>query len=294
MTDDTKSAPTPPSPPPDDVDDASSSVVGTTAEQVPAEPSAGRGQSAQGDGNRSRSLYAVLGIGVASLLVLLGIIYFSATKRENPEQPICTAVTTEAAEDAILAGEVHRIVVNYDNQVESPTDAQWGPVLARVDFVDGSCGNLPQGIVAKDEMARILGTAYMYNHVTTETQVEIVLRGTDSLNPSLLVLPTSTPTPTPLVTPTPATPASPIIIVVTATPEPTATPTETPPATPSPEATATPTTATPGPATPDAGTPVPEGTPRPAAGRTGTDVASVSRTPEPTTTTTTTAETTRP
>lgn len=282
MTDDTKPAPTPP--PSDDPDAASSSVVESTADEpVPAEPGAGRGQAAQGDGNRSRSLYAVLGIGVASLLVLLGIIYFSATKRENPEQPICTAVTTDAAETAILAGEVHRIVVNYDNKVESPTDAQWGPVLARVDFVDGSCGNLPQGIVAKDEMARILGTAYMYNHVTTETQVEIVLRGTDTLNPSLLVLPTATPTQTPVVTPTPATPASPIIIVVTATPEPTApptstpTPTETPAASPSPERTE--------PATPDDGTPAADGTPRSSATRTATEAASVSLTPEPTTTT---------
>ena len=283
MTDDTKATP----PPPPDPNDPSASVVERPDNQAdPASPPAGSGsgrgrgrgrtQGTASDSNRSRSLYVVLGIGVVSLLVLLGIIYFSATKRENPEQPICTAVSTDEAEAAILAGEVHRIVVNYDNQIESPSDAQWGPVLARVDYIDGSCGNLPQGIVAKDDMARILGTVYLYNQITTETQVEIVLRGTDALNPDLLVLPTATPTQTPFLTPTPATP---IIIVVTATPEPTSTatpsPTEIPTETPSPTPTETPVRATPE----ASSTPV-DGTPR-----TATASVEAFRTPEPTGTT---------
>jgi hypothetical protein len=187
----------------------------------------GRGRG-PASGQRSRSLYAVLGIGVASLLVLLGIIYFSATKRENPEQPICTAVTTDRAEQGILAGDVRRIVVNYDNQIESSTDINWGPVLARIDYVDGSCGNLPQGIVAREEMSRILGTAYLYNQITTETQVEIILRGTDALNPSLFVTPTAEPTATPEPTSPPTEiPATPIVIVETPTVAATATPTAT-------------------------------------------------------------------
>ncbi|MGC4105050.1 MAG: hypothetical protein QM753_01690 [Thermomicrobiales bacterium] len=261
MTDDTKATPTPP----DDARDTPSSVVEANEQTAPAsaDVTAGRRRASSAEGNRSRSLYAVLGIGVASLLVLLGIIYFSATKRENPEQPICTAVTTDAAEHAILAGEVHRIVVNYDNQIESPTDSQWGPVLARVDYADGSCGNLPQGLVAKEEMARILGVAYLYNQITTETQVEIVLRGTDALNPALLVLPTATPTEGPVETPTPATPASPIIIVITATPEPTSTPTEIP--SPSPTEPVTPKAGTPaaGATSRATHTPEPTETPRP-------------------------------
>lgn len=276
MTDEPKAAPTPLS----DADTSSTApVVETTEQAEPASAASGdggsgrgrgrvRGQNADSASNRSRSLYAVLGIGVASLLVLLGIIYFSATKRDNPEQPICTAVATDAAEQAILAGEVHRIVVNYDNQIDSPTDSQWGPVLARVDYVDGSCGNLPQGLVAKDEMARILGTAYMYNQVTTETQVEIVLRGTDALNPALLLLPTATPTETPFASPTPATP---IVIVVTATPEPTSTPTETPTETSSPTATET----------PESGTPVVD-SPRATPSRTPGQTPSDERTPDAT------------
>ncbi|MGB3329478.1 MAG: hypothetical protein WBA46_11020 [Thermomicrobiales bacterium] len=268
MTDDTK--PTPP--PADDASEPSSSVVEAAEPTQPAPTDSGppRGRRTSTEGNRSRSLYAVLGIGVASLLVLLGIIYFSATKRENPEQPICTAVATDAAEQAILAGEVHRIVVNYDNQIDAPTDPQWGPVLARVDYVDGSCGNLPQGLVAKEEMARILGTAYLYNQITTQTQVEIILRGTDSLNPALLQLPTATPTATPRVTPTPATP---VVIVVTATAEPTATPTETPTASPSP-------TTTREDATVSSGSPAPTGTPR--ASGTPSPTPRDTVTPEPT------------
>lgn len=230
MTDETPTNPEP------DHDQSSSAAVpaGPVEEsEGAAAATSGRGRGGS-DGQRSRSLYAVLGIGVASLIVLLGIIYFSATKRENPEQPICTAVTTDHAEQGILAGDVRRIVVNYDNQIESSTDINWGPVLARIDYVDGSCGNLPQGIVAREEMARVLGVAYLYNQITTETQVEIILRGTDALNPSLFVTPTSEPTatPEPTSTSTPTeVPATPIVIVETPTPEATEPPIEEPTAT---------------------------------------------------------------
>lgn len=263
MTDDSK--PTPPS----EVPDASSSIVEAVEPADPALADDGGGggtQQPDGAGNRSRSLYVVLGIGVVSLLVLLGIIYFSATKRENPEQPICTAVSTDAAEQAILAGQVQRIVVNYDDQVEDTSDARWGPVLARVDYADGSCGNLPQGIVARDEMTRILGVAYFYNQLTTEKQVEISLRGTDTLNPALLTVPTATPTQTPELTPTPATP---VIVVVTATPEPTSTSTEIP-------------TETPSPAPTDSASPIAAGTAKPSVSLSATEASGGRRTPEPT------------
>ncbi|MGI8486883.1 MAG: hypothetical protein ACR2OU_21820 [Thermomicrobiales bacterium] len=183
------------------------------------------------NGSRPFSLYAVLGLGVGALLVLLAIIYFSSMDRSNPEQPICTAIGPEAAQQAVMNGEVKRIVVNYDKSVDDPTDPKWGPVLSRIDYFDGGCGNLPQGIQARDATTLVLGTVLLYNETTNQPQVELKLVGSGNLNPSLFVTPTLEPTMTPVPTMTPE---------VTPTQEPTATVATTPTAVPSVEAAATP------------------------------------------------------
>ncbi|MGB3307803.1 MAG: hypothetical protein WBA63_16570 [Thermomicrobiales bacterium] len=152
---------------------------------------------------RSLSLYAVLGLGVGALLVLLAIIYFSALDRDNPEQPICTAIDPAAAQQAILDGDVKRVVVNYDKSAVEATDAHWGPVLARIDYVDGGCGNLPQGIAERNAMALVLGTIYLYNETTNQPQIEIKLQASDNLSSSLFTLPTQEPTAMPPATATP-------------------------------------------------------------------------------------------
>lgn len=233
MTDDPRQAPepVPPSPanppPPNAPDETDPEDTGP--------PKRGRFASDE-NGSRPLSLYAVIGVGVGALLILLAIIYFSSRDRSNPDQPICTAIGPEAAQQAIRNGEVKRIVVNYDKGVDDPTDPKWGPVLSRIDYFDGGCGNLPQGIQARDDTTLVLGTVLLYNETTNQPQVELKLVGSGNLSPSLFVTPTPEPTITPIPTMTPE---------ATPTREPTATAGTTPTIRPGGEAAATPAPTTP-------------------------------------------------
>ncbi|HEU0166055.1 MAG TPA: hypothetical protein VFQ54_13490 [Thermomicrobiales bacterium] len=225
---------------------------------------------------RPFSLYLVLGLGVAALLVLLAIIYFSSVNNNNPEQPICTTIDPASAQQSVLQGDVKRVVVNYDKGVASATDPSWGPVLSRIDYTNGECGNLPQGIEQRNAITLVLGTIYLYNEITSEPQVEIKLAGSNSLSPALFETPTSAPTDTPVPTPTSSVAAvtSPVVM----TPTPTAPAAATPPSpTGTPEPTATvPIVAEPG--TPRSGTPVSSGSP--AAGA-SPEVPTATATPTP-------------
>ncbi len=188
----------------------------TTPEQDPEiVSSVRRGRFASNEnGSRPFSLYAVLGLGVGALLVLLGIIYFSSMDRDNPDQPICTAISPAVAQEDVRDGKIKRIVVNYNKDIDDATDPKWGPVLSRIDYLDGGCGNLPQGIQERDAITLVLGTVLLYNETTNQPQVEIKLNGSDSLSPLLFMTPTLEPTTTPIPTMTPE---------ATSTPEPTAT-----------------------------------------------------------------------
>lgn len=166
---------------------------------------------------RPKAVYVVLAIGVVSLLVLLLVIYFSSD-RDLPEQPICTTVSVSGAQTAVLEGRISRITLAYDDTAAPPSADNWGPVLARLDYTDGQCANLPQGIMRQDEIYMLLGTITVFNDITESTQVEITYDRTTSLEPSLFATPTVPPTATP---------------EPTATTEPTTAPSPTPAPTPS-------------------------------------------------------------
>lgn len=157
---------------------------------------------------RSRSVYAVLAVGVVALLSLLLIIYFSS-ERDLPEQPICTTVTAESAREAVLEGRITRVTVAYDDTVIPPSSPNWGPVLARLDYTDGQCANLPQGIVNQDDIYLLLGTITAFNEITENTQVEITYDRETYLQRDLFTTPTPFPTPTEEPTPTPVPSPSP-------------------------------------------------------------------------------------
>lgn len=167
---------------------------------------------------RPKAVYVVLAIGVVSLLVLLLVIYFSSD-RDLPEQPICTTVSVEGAQTAVLEGRISRITIAYDDTAAPPSGANWGPVLARLDYTDGQCANLPQGILRQDDIYMLLGTIVVFNDITESTQVEITYDRTTALDASLFATPTLPPTPT---------------METTATPEPTATATPSPTPVPTP------------------------------------------------------------
>ena len=166
---------------------------------------------------RPRAVYVVLAIGVVSLLILLLVIYFSSD-RDLPEQPICTTVGVHDAQTAVLEGRISRITLAYDDTAAPPSADNWGPVLARLDYTDGQCANLPQGIERQDQIYLLLGTIVVFNDITESTQVEITYDRSTALDPSLFATPTLPPT----MTPEP-----------TETPQPTATPSPTPAPTPS-------------------------------------------------------------
>ena len=171
---------------------------------------------------RSRSAYVVLAVGVVALLALLLIIYFS-TNRSQPEQPICTTVSNESARQAVLEGRISKVTIAYDDEITPPSARDWGPVLARLNYTDGQCANLPQGIANQDDMYLLIGTITTYNDITGNAQIEINYDRETALSAALFATPTPIPTETPVPTPT-------TVPTATATPSPgvSATPSPTP------------------------------------------------------------------
>ena len=205
----------------------------------------GRGDGT-GSSRRPRSVYAVLAAGVAALLALLLIIYFSSD-RDTPRQPICTTVDVGTARQAVLEGRITRITMAYDDAAAPPSAANWGPVLARLDYTDGQCANLPQGIVSQDDIYLITGTIKVFNDITENQQIEIRYDRQTALDAALFTTPTPEPTATPEVTPTPSPtaepeePVPPVIVPPLASPAatPIATPEVSPTSTPEPDREAT-------------------------------------------------------
>jgi hypothetical protein len=179
------------------------------------------GRLTGGGGGRSSFVYIVVGLVALTLTILLAIIYFSASERDRTSPPICTDITQARAERAVLRGEVERLTIVYDETPYTPTSERYGPVLAKLDFTDGSCSNLPQGVVNQDVVYAVTGVIAFYNENTEEQQVEITYQKSDRLSAELFVLPTEPPTATPTMEPT-----------VAATPTSSPAPTEVVPATP--------------------------------------------------------------
>lgn len=160
------------------------------------------GRDAQG---RPFSVYAVLAIGVATLLILLLVVYFSAADRDRADQPICTTIQPEQAELAVRDGTARRLTIAYDDEVEIPTNRRWGPVLARLDYANGQCANLPQGIANQGDVYTIVGVIEVYNETTENPRVEIIYERSGTLDEGLFAMPSPTASPTlaPTVTPSP-------------------------------------------------------------------------------------------
>lgn len=181
------------------------------------------------DGGRPLAVYGVLGLGVATLLILLAIIYFSSGDRDKPDQPTCVNIAAADTINAIYAGEVDKLTVNYDATGDPQTRTRYGPVLAKVNFTNGQCGNLPQGVESVGQIYQVLGAARFFNDTTEHSQVEIKMEGADWLADTLFWTPTPVPTETPLPTETPIAteiPAETPAPTEESTPEPTLAPTD--------------------------------------------------------------------
>ncbi len=211
---------------------------------------------------RPVAVYGILGIGVVTLLALMLIIYFWSADRDQPEQPICTSISPARAEEDIRDGEVDHLILGYDAGVEGPADREWGPVLARLDYVNGQCASLPQGIANQVDILSILGSIAFYNQTTESAQIEITYNAMTGLQPVLFTAPTAVPADTPVPTATAAAPESPVSSPVATVPTPTLTPAPTEaPATPAASPDATPQTSAPIQAPPATTSPTPSPTP---------------------------------
>lgn len=198
-------------------------------------PPEGTGRRTIGLGNRPLSVYGVLVIGVASLLLLLAIIYFTATDRNKQQQRVCLSVDVAHAVEAIKQGQVNRLTVVVDADQKTPTSERFGPVLGRIDYVDGQCANLPQGLIGQHDLYYLLGVVQIYNQETDGQQVKVGVDRNADLPAQLFTTPTQPATATPAVTPT----IAPTLPVVT-TPPPQKSPAASPPASPGASPAATP------------------------------------------------------
>ncbi len=183
-------------------------------------------------GGRSSFVYIVVGIVALTLTVLLAIIYFSASERDRTSPPICTDIALDRAERAILSGEVERLTIVYDETPLTPTSDRYGPVLAKLDFTDGTCSNLPQGVAQQDVVYTVAGVIAFYNQNTEEQKVEVVYQKTANLSDDLFAMPTEPPTATVAPTETPVPSPTPTQVATPAPGPPVASPMASPAAAP--------------------------------------------------------------
>ncbi|MEJ7839979.1 MAG: hypothetical protein WKF81_14290 [Thermomicrobiales bacterium] len=179
------------------------------------------------EGGRPLAVYGVLVVGVATLLILLAVIYFSSGDRDRPDQPTCINMTSTEAIDAVYNDRVATLTLNYDAMGDPTSGERYGPVLAKVDFVDGQCGNLPQGIENLGQVYELIGVIQFFNETTERSRIEIRNEGSETLAESLYFTPTAIPTETPIATETPLpteTPAATEEPPLDPTPEPTTVP----------------------------------------------------------------------
>jgi hypothetical protein len=146
---------------------------------------------------RPAFVYVVVALVVVTLTTLLAIIYFSASERERTSPPICTDINLDRAQQAVLRGEAERLTVVYDEGEHSPPSERYGPVLAKLDYVDATCSNLPQGVVNQEGVYTLAGVITFYNEHTDGQQVEITYQESARLDESLFVLPTTAATESP-------------------------------------------------------------------------------------------------
>lgn len=197
-------------------------------------------------GSRPLMVYLVLFAGAAVLLILLVIVWISATGGDGEQRPTCFNIPVDEAEAAVLAGEVTRAEVTLDQ--DQPLQGLTKIVLY---FRDGQCRELPEGADYRGDLYRILGVISIYNQASerpirvryVRQSVPRELLATSTPTPTVTPTPSLTPTPSPTSTATPtAPPASPAPVnepTATATPTPSPVPTRTPTPTPLPPASPT-------------------------------------------------------
>lgn len=149
-------------------------------------------------GGRPLTVYLVLFAGAAMLLLLLGVVWISATGGGDTDELICTEISPADARTAVLAGQVRRVNILVDK--DRPTESLTGIQLR---FADDSCRQTPQGADIRDQLFGIIGAVDLYNNYQDDT-IRVHYQGQDIQNellststPSPTIVPTETSTPVP-------------------------------------------------------------------------------------------------
>jgi hypothetical protein len=154
-------------------------------------------------GGRPLTVYLVLFAGAATLLLLLGVVWISATGGGDQDEVICTEIAPADARAAVLAGQVRRVNILVDK--DRPTESLTGIQLR---FDDGICRQTPQGADIRAELFGIIGAVDLYNNYADDS-IRVHYQG-QQIESELLATSTATPTITPTSTETaiPSTPTS--------------------------------------------------------------------------------------
>lgn len=172
-------------------------------------------------GERPFTVYLVLFAGAATLLLLLAVVWISATGDDENDNLFCTEISPADARDAVLAGRVEEVNVLVDN--DRPTESLTG---IRLRFADQSCRETRQGADIRDQLYGIIGAVGLYNNFS-DTRIDVRYLEQE-IQPELLATSSPTVATTETATQAPteeATPIAPTTTTIPATEAPTATPT---------------------------------------------------------------------
>jgi hypothetical protein len=171
-------------------------------------PMGSRARFEQALGGRPLMVYLVLFAGAGALLVLLMVVWISATGGGDEETPVCLDTTVADARAAILAGEVQRVDIVVDR--ENP---ETGPSAVQLEMTDKSCRRLPTGADNSNDAYQLIGIVYVYNstgdqririHTTRQdVPAEALVTSTPTPSETPTLVPTIPPTDTPVPTETP-------------------------------------------------------------------------------------------
>ena len=164
--------------------------------------------------------YLVLFAAAATLLLLLGVVWISSRGGGPGDALICTEISPDDAQTAILSGGVREIKILVDR--DRPLEGLTGVVL---ELRSDVCRQTPQGAGIRNDLYRVIGTVELYNTFAEEPiqvqyqrqEIAVELLWTQTPTPSPTVEPTMTATP-PAETPT-ETPADPTATTEVSTPE---------------------------------------------------------------------------
>lgn len=183
--------------------DHDSRLVPTNPDDSAITPADTPGSGGPGGGKSDRPLmvYLVMLAGTAALILLLVIVWISATGNSDDTSPICLEVLAPQARAAILAGEVKRVDIVVDR-----THPEFGPSALRLEMSDGACKQLPQGTANLDQNYMIIGVVDVFNSTGDQRVRKHYIREdipAEFLTPAATETPfaSSTPTPTQVVLP---------------------------------------------------------------------------------------------